>query len=162
MGAGWLGWTCNIICIAWTLFVSVLFSLPTYFPVTAENMNYASVITVGVIVLSLCVPHPPLPPIHSPLSLVQKGSGISLGMLPFLQQWEYRLTASCTYRARAHYKGPVSYTDGHGGPTGGSTEDQSDKKEADATVEWVSSASGGQQLADFLISQSPPSPFVSP
>ena len=56
MGAGWLGWACNITCITWTLFVSVLFSLPTYFPVTAENMNYASVITVGVIVLSLCVP----------------------------------------------------------------------------------------------------------
>jgi len=56
MGSGWLGWTCNVICIVWTLFVSVLFSLPTYFPVTAENMNYASVITVGVIVFSLYVP----------------------------------------------------------------------------------------------------------
>jgi hypothetical protein len=44
-----------VICIVWTLFVSVLFSLPTYFPVTAENMNYASVITVGVIALSLYV-----------------------------------------------------------------------------------------------------------
>ena len=80
-------------------------------------------------------PRPPLPPIHSPLSFVQKGSGISLGMLLFLQQWESRLTASYTYRARAHYKGPVSYTDGHGKPTRGSTEDQSDQKEADVTVE---------------------------
>lgn len=57
MGDGWLGWSCNVICIIWTLFVSVLFSLPTYFPVTAENMNYASVITVAVIGLSLYV-HP--------------------------------------------------------------------------------------------------------
>ena len=55
MGDGWLGWYFNVNCIVWTLFVSVLFSLPTYFPVTAENMNYASVITVGVIALSLYV-----------------------------------------------------------------------------------------------------------
>ena len=53
MGTGWLGWSCNVICITWTLFICVLFSLPTYFPVTAVNMNYASVITVGVIALSL-------------------------------------------------------------------------------------------------------------
>lgn len=80
MGAGWLGWTCNVICIIWTLFVSVLFSLPTYFPVTAENMNYASVITVGVIVLSLCVP--PSPTSFSILIVIfcSKGSGIFLGM----------------------------------------------------------------------------------
>ena len=57
MGDGWLGWYFNVNCIVWTLFVSVVFSLPTYFPVTAENMNYASVITVGVIALSLYV-HP--------------------------------------------------------------------------------------------------------
>ena len=69
MGDGWLGWTCNVICIAWTLFVSVLFSLPTYFPVTAENMNYASVITVGVITLSLYVP-PPLSPSPGALTTV--------------------------------------------------------------------------------------------
>ena len=61
MGPGWLGWTCNVTCITWTLFVTVLFSLPTYFPVTADNMNYASVITVGVIVLSMCVPLSPTP-----------------------------------------------------------------------------------------------------
>ena len=52
MGDGWLGWSANIICIAWTLFVCVLFSLPTVLPVTPDNMNYASVITVGVVVLS--------------------------------------------------------------------------------------------------------------
>ncbi|KAH7882215.1 APC amino acid permease [Phlebopus sp. FC_14] len=52
MGGGLLGWAANITCITWTLFVVVIFSLPTVFPVTPENMNYASVITVGVIVLS--------------------------------------------------------------------------------------------------------------
>jgi len=87
MGDGWLGWTCNIVCITWTLFVSVLFSLPTYFPVTAENMNYASVITVGVIVLSLCVPQPST----SSNALIitfrgKKGSGIFLGTSLFLQR----------------------------------------------------------------------------
>ena len=55
MGAGWLGWSCNVICIIWTLFICVLFSLPTYFPVTAVNMNYTSIITVGVIAFSLYV-----------------------------------------------------------------------------------------------------------
>ena len=43
MGDGFLGWAANIICIIWTLFVCVIFSLPTILPVTKENMNYASV-----------------------------------------------------------------------------------------------------------------------
>jgi hypothetical protein len=43
MGDGWLGWTLNVICITWTLFVCVIFSFPTVKPVTKENMNYASV-----------------------------------------------------------------------------------------------------------------------
>ena len=43
----------NVACIAWTLFVCVIFSLPNDLPVTPTNMNYSSVITVGVIVLSL-------------------------------------------------------------------------------------------------------------
>ncbi|KAJ7602507.1 APC amino acid permease [Mycena polygramma] len=53
MGAGLLGWSANIACISWTLFVCVIFSFPTVKPVTALNMNYASVITVGVMFLSL-------------------------------------------------------------------------------------------------------------
>jgi len=53
MGDGLLGWAANITCIAWTLFVCVIFSLPTEMPVSPENMNYSSVITVGVVVLSL-------------------------------------------------------------------------------------------------------------
>ncbi|KAF9480263.1 APC amino acid permease [Pholiota conissans] len=52
MGDGWLGVVCNSICITWTLFICVIFSFPTIKPVTQQNMNYASVITVGVIVLA--------------------------------------------------------------------------------------------------------------
>ena len=43
MGDGWLGVLCNCISILWTLFICVLFSLPTELPVTRLNMNYASV-----------------------------------------------------------------------------------------------------------------------
>jgi len=52
MGDGWLGVLCNCICISWTLFICVLFSLPTELPVTKLNMNYSSVICVGVIVFA--------------------------------------------------------------------------------------------------------------
>ncbi|KAJ3749773.1 APC amino acid permease [Lentinula raphanica] len=52
MGGGILGWTANCLCITWTLFVCVIFSFPTTLPVTPETMNYASVITVGVMVLA--------------------------------------------------------------------------------------------------------------
>lgn len=52
MGSGIVGWAANIACISWTLFVCVIFSLPTVLPVTRENMNYASVITIGVIVVT--------------------------------------------------------------------------------------------------------------
>jgi len=75
MGKGLLGLACNVICISWTLFICVIFSLPNVLPVTAANMNYASVrwswrlesisspdldpwlqvITVGVMMLSLYV-----------------------------------------------------------------------------------------------------------
>lgn len=59
MGPGLLGWTANVLCIvsllldmvvlrltleqSWTLFICVIFSLPTILPVTPDNMNYASV-----------------------------------------------------------------------------------------------------------------------
>lgn len=72
MGDGWLGLVCNLMCIVWTLFVSVLFSLPTYFPVTKDNMNYASVITVAVIASSLCVSRSSTSPVHSLLFTVEK------------------------------------------------------------------------------------------
>jgi amino acid transporter len=43
MGKGFTGLFFNVACISWTLFVCVIFSLPTILPVTAANMNYASV-----------------------------------------------------------------------------------------------------------------------
>lgn len=52
MGNGWLGWAVNVTCILWTLFICVIFSLPVARPVTAVDMNYASVITIGVILLA--------------------------------------------------------------------------------------------------------------
>jgi hypothetical protein len=52
MGDGLLGWAANITCIMWTCFIVVIFSLPNIRPVTKDNMNYASVITVGVVALS--------------------------------------------------------------------------------------------------------------
>lgn len=45
MGDGLLGWAFNINCILWTLFVVVIFSMPTTLSVTKDNMNYASVRT---------------------------------------------------------------------------------------------------------------------
>ncbi|VDB94041.1 unnamed protein product [Peniophora sp. CBMAI 1063] len=53
LGDGLLGWAVNVNCICWTLFVSVIFSLPTVLPVTRATMNYASVITGSVVILSL-------------------------------------------------------------------------------------------------------------
>ncbi|KAI0772450.1 APC amino acid permease [Trametes elegans] len=53
MGDGFLGWAANINCILWTLFVCVIFALPTNLPVTGETMNYAAPITGGVVLLSL-------------------------------------------------------------------------------------------------------------
>ncbi|KII90043.1 hypothetical protein PLICRDRAFT_40226 [Plicaturopsis crispa FD-325 SS-3] len=52
MGDGLLGWAANTTCILWTLFVCVIFCLPTVLPVTAETMNYASLMAGGVVVLS--------------------------------------------------------------------------------------------------------------
>ncbi|CDO68771.1 hypothetical protein BN946_scf184989.g37 [Trametes cinnabarina] len=53
MGDGIIGWIANINCILWTLFVCVIFALPTVLPVTGQTMNYAAPITGGVILLSL-------------------------------------------------------------------------------------------------------------
>ncbi|KAI0684049.1 amino acid permease-domain-containing protein [Cytidiella melzeri] len=53
MGPGWFGWAVNIACILWTLFVCVIFSMPNYLPVNSLTMNYASVCTFGVVILSL-------------------------------------------------------------------------------------------------------------
>jgi hypothetical protein len=39
----------------WVSFVAIILCFPTERPVTKLNMNYASVITIGVVFLSLCV-----------------------------------------------------------------------------------------------------------
>ena len=44
MGHGWIGVFANVWCALWTCFVCVVFSLPTQLPITATNMNYASLI----------------------------------------------------------------------------------------------------------------------
>ena len=134
MGDGWLGWYFNVNCIVWTLFVSVLFSLPTYFPVTAENMNYASVITVGVIALSLYVHLVPVSSIT--LTTIFTKALVFLWVhCSFLCQRERYLSTDGVYSARRHYKGPVSYTDGRGRPTeSDTTNDQTDEKGTDVTA----------------------------
>ncbi|KAL9096737.1 MAG: hypothetical protein Q9165_001225 [Trypethelium subeluteriae] len=43
----------NLWAVIWTLFVSVIFILPTIRPVTAENMNYASVILAGMSIFAV-------------------------------------------------------------------------------------------------------------
>lgn len=43
MGDGLLGWAANLTCVFWTMFVCVIFCIPTQLPVTKTNMNYASV-----------------------------------------------------------------------------------------------------------------------
>jgi len=43
----------NTFAVLWNLFLCVIFVLPTIRPVTAENMNYASVVLVFVLLFSL-------------------------------------------------------------------------------------------------------------
>ena len=87
LGDGLLGWAVNLNCIVWTLFVSVIFSLPTYLPVTSNTMNYSSVITGSVLLLAMYVrgvgPSGP-----SLLPSCQSGSGLItlLIYLPSLSQ----------------------------------------------------------------------------
>jgi amino acid transporter len=47
---GKFSWWVNMWACVWTLFVSIIFVLPTLRPVTADNMNYASVFLVAIIV----------------------------------------------------------------------------------------------------------------
>ena len=110
MGDGWLGLACNTICITWTLFISVLFSLPTYFPVTKDNMNYASVITVAVIASSLCVPLFPRDfssHAHNYLML-KTGFGISPGT--FLNNSGNRSHRLMGFAVQGHTTGDQSHT----------------------------------------------------
>lgn len=47
-----LGAFCNVVAISWTCFAVTILIMPTIRPVTAVNMNYASIITVGVMSLA--------------------------------------------------------------------------------------------------------------
>ncbi|KAF9888175.1 hypothetical protein FE257_009170 [Aspergillus nanangensis] len=48
-----LGYTVNVISVVWIAFQLILFSMPTVLPVTQVSMNYASVVFVGCVALSL-------------------------------------------------------------------------------------------------------------
>ncbi|EXJ57389.1 hypothetical protein A1O7_07736 [Cladophialophora yegresii CBS 114405] len=50
-----LGPFCNLFSVVWTLFYTVLFSFPVFLPVTAQNMNYVSVVLVGVSLITLAL-----------------------------------------------------------------------------------------------------------
>jgi choline transport protein len=50
-----LGPFSNAFSVLWTLFITILFCFPVFLPATVENMNYVSVVLVGVAVLTLCV-----------------------------------------------------------------------------------------------------------
>jgi hypothetical protein len=43
----------NCWAVIWTLFVSIIFLMPTNRPVTVENMNYAVVILVGILTFAM-------------------------------------------------------------------------------------------------------------
>ncbi|KAK4934036.1 hypothetical protein LTR66_015761 [Elasticomyces elasticus] len=48
----WLGWTCNIAGVLWTMFTTVLFVFPPDLPVTGNNMNYCIVAFVIILIIS--------------------------------------------------------------------------------------------------------------
>jgi amino acid transporter len=50
---GKLGWFCNIVVIAWSLLAVPLFCMPAALPVEAATFNYASVVFVGFVCISL-------------------------------------------------------------------------------------------------------------
>lgn len=50
---GPIGLVCNIVAIAWSLLAIPLFCMPSYLPVEAATMNYASVVFVGFTVISV-------------------------------------------------------------------------------------------------------------
>ncbi|OCK87995.1 amino acid transporter [Cenococcum geophilum 1.58] len=49
---GLLGATCNVIAIAWSLLAIPLFCMPSYLPVTATSMNYASVVFAAFFIIA--------------------------------------------------------------------------------------------------------------
>jgi hypothetical protein len=49
---GRLGFTVNILAMAFCTFLIIFLPFPVILPVTAQNMNYASVVFIGVILFS--------------------------------------------------------------------------------------------------------------
>ncbi|KAJ4373137.1 hypothetical protein N0V83_003428 [Neocucurbitaria cava] len=49
---GSLGMFCNVVALAWSALATPLFCMPTFRAVTAETMNYASVVLAAVVVIS--------------------------------------------------------------------------------------------------------------
>lgn len=52
MGSGWFGKTVNWIAIFWTLFEVTILCIPASTPVTADTMNWASVVFIGVMIIA--------------------------------------------------------------------------------------------------------------
>ncbi|KAH9466334.1 hypothetical protein KEM48_001498 [Puccinia striiformis f. sp. tritici PST-130] len=52
LGNGVTMWAINSISVLWVIFISVILAFPMVRPVTMENMNYSSIITVTVIILA--------------------------------------------------------------------------------------------------------------
>lgn len=48
-----IGYVINVVAVAWVIFQLVLFSMPAALPVTAASMNYAAVVFVGFMFLSM-------------------------------------------------------------------------------------------------------------
>ena len=46
---GRFGPSINVVAVAWVCFLNVLYCFPTTMPVTAQNMSYVSVVTVGLV-----------------------------------------------------------------------------------------------------------------
>ncbi|KAM6527597.1 hypothetical protein FALCPG4_008653 [Fusarium falciforme] len=49
----WLGWTVNLVCIAWTAITSTFFMFPSAMTVEESTMNYAVVVSVGSLAIGL-------------------------------------------------------------------------------------------------------------
>ncbi|GAA5961002.1 hypothetical protein JCM8115_002655 [Rhodotorula mucilaginosa] len=52
LGKTWYGYLVRFVAVFWTTFVVILLALPTVMPVDQNTMNYASVVTGGVLLIS--------------------------------------------------------------------------------------------------------------
>ncbi|KAK5949211.1 hypothetical protein OHC33_009752 [Knufia fluminis] len=49
----WLGWTCNVVGVLYTILTTILFVFPPELPVTGNNMNYCIVAFAIILIISL-------------------------------------------------------------------------------------------------------------